>query len=108
MDEKGFILGIGEVTKRICRNVRRNAQFKEHTNRESCTVIETISPDGFSVTPLIIFKGQNHLAGWYKEAKVEEYWYGYAPKGFNNNQLCLEYLERIFEPETAIRYFKTS
>lgn len=104
LDEKGFILGIGDVTKRICRNVRQNAVYKEHRNRESCTVVETISADGFVLTPLIIFKGANHLAGWYREAKEEEYWYGYGPKGYNNSQLCMEYLQKIFEPETAARY----
>lgn len=69
MDKKGFILGIGKITKWICRNARKDSQFKEYTNRESCTVVESISVDGFVVTPLTIFKGQNHLAGWYKEKK---------------------------------------
>lgn len=72
-------------------------------NRESCSVVESICTDGFKVTPLIIFKGQNTLAGWFKEKKDEEYWYGHAPNGYNNSQLCLEYLERIFEPETYER-----
>lgn len=30
LDEKGFVLVAGEITKRICCNVRRNAQFKEY------------------------------------------------------------------------------
>lgn len=59
--------------------------------------------DGFYLTPLIIFKGQNQLAGWHKETKEVEYWYGHSTKGFNNSQLCLEYIEKIFEPETAAR-----
>lgn len=103
LDEKGFILGMGQSTKRICRNIRGNHQFKEHQNRESCSVIESISADAFILTPVVIFKGQNHLAGWYKDIKAEDYWYGHAPKGFNNSQLCLEYIKRVFEPETVVR-----
>lgn len=89
--------------RRICRNVRVYTQYKEAINRESCSVVESISPDGFNVTPLIIFKGKNTLAGWFKSKKNEEYWYGDATHGYNNSQLCLEYLERVFEPETSIR-----
>lgn len=105
MDEKGFILGVGQSTKRICRNVRKNHQFKGHQNRQSCTVIESMSADGFVLTPVVIFKGQNHCAGWYKDKKDEECWYGYQPKGFNNSQLCYEYLELVFEPETRTRSY---
>lgn len=74
IDEKGFVLGIEKVTncKRICCNVRRSAQFKEQRNRKSCTVIEAVSADGFVLTPLIIFKGANHLAGWHQKTKKEE------------------------------------
>lgn len=71
--------------------------------RESCTVVETIAPDSFTVTPLILFKGKHHLAGWYRENNVIDFWFGHSPKGYNNNQLCLEYIERIFEPETVAR-----
>lgn len=59
-----------------------------------------MSADGFVLTPVVIFKGQNYCAGWYKYKKEEEYWYRYQPKGFNNSQLCYEYLELVFEPET--------
>lgn len=44
-------MGIGNVTKRICRNVRKNYVYKEHRVRESCTVVEAVVPDGFFVTP---------------------------------------------------------
>lgn len=71
-DETGFILGVGDDVKRICRNIRSDSVFKEYKNRESCTVIESIAATGgFSVTPLVIFKGQNHLAGWYTDGDAE-------------------------------------
>lgn len=70
----------------------------------TCTMVETIAPDGFTITPLMLFKGKHHLAGWYREKNVIDTCFGHSPKGYNNNQLCLEYIERIFEPETAARY----
>lgn len=103
LDETGFLLGIGAEVKRITREIRHNPQFKEAINRESYSVIESICTDGFNVTPLIIFKGKNTLAGWFKNKKNVEYWYGHAIHGYNNSQLCLKYLKKIFEPETHIR-----
>lgn len=103
MDETGFILGMGDEVKRICRNIRKDSVYKEYRNRESCSVVECISTDGFTVTPLVIFKGSNHIAGWFKDPKLESYWYAHSPRGYNNSLLCLEYLQNIFEPETSIR-----
>lgn len=69
MDEKGFVLGVVDVTKRICPNVGQNMQFKEHRNCKSFTVLEAISFDGIVLTSLIIIKGVNHLADWYRDMK---------------------------------------
>ena len=97
-------MGVGRAVKRITRNVRTAAVFKEQRVRESCTVVETIGTDGFSLTLLIIFRGENQLAGWHKTRKEMEFWFGNATKGFNNSVICLEYFEKIFEPETRNRY----
>ena len=35
-----------------------------------------------------------------------EFWYGNATKGFNNSVICLEYFEKIFEPETRNWYLE--
>lgn len=102
LDEKGYQLGIGRAVKRITRNVR-NSIYKEQRVRESCTVVEAIATDGFFLTPLIIFRGQHQMAGWHKTTKEMEFWYSNATKGFNNNLICLDYMERIFEPETKNR-----
>ena len=52
---------------------------------------------------VIIFRGENQLAGWHKTKKAMEFWYSQATKGFNNNKICLQYMEKIFEPETKNR-----
>ncbi|RPA97142.1 CENP-B protein, partial [Choiromyces venosus 120613-1] len=73
--------------------------------RESCTVVEMIGADGFFLTLLIIFQGENQLAGWHKTKKEMEFWYRNAIKGFNNSVIYLEYFEKIFEPETRNRVY---
>lgn len=101
-------MGVGDVTKRICRDIQRDHVFKEHTNRESCTIVESVATDGFVLTPLIIFKGRNHLAGWYKDKKEHNFWYTCSEKGYNNSEIFFEYMKKIFVPETRERYDKTA
>lgn len=103
MDEKGFLLGIGLEVKRICRRGRKSHRFKEEGNRESCTLIETVSAAGRVLTPVIIWKAKQHIAGWYKEEKEENYWYGFQENGYNDSYIEQEYLEKVFEPETTDR-----
>jgi len=55
LDEKGYQLGIGKAVKRITRICQKSPVYKENGVWESCTVVESIAADGFSVTPLIIF-----------------------------------------------------
>ncbi|RPA90326.1 DDE-domain-containing protein, partial [Choiromyces venosus 120613-1] len=73
---------------------------------ESCTVVDTMGTDRFSLTPLIIFWGENQLAGWHKMRKEMEFWFGNATYGSNNSVICLEYFEKIFEPETRNRAYE--
>ena len=59
--------------------------YKEHRVHESCTVVESIATDGFSLTPLIIFRGENQIARWHKIKKEIDFWFGNASKEFNNS-----------------------
>jgi hypothetical protein len=104
LDEKGFVQGKGKRRKRICRNASRHkAQhyFKENGSRNFSTVVEAISRKAKICTPLIIFKGQQHTASWYRNEKKEDFWYAYQKKGYMNSIICLKYLENIFHPETS-------
>jgi len=94
---------VGRAVKRITRNVRASSVYKEQRVRESCKVVESVAADGLFLTLLIIFHGENQLAGWHKTKKEMKFWYGNATKSFNNNKICLEYMEKLFEPETKNR-----
>lgn len=104
MDEKGWRFGIGMKRKRMVR-WGSDKGYKEHTNRESCTIIETINPQGRYLTPVVIWKGvAGHLCGWYRSETKENYWYGTSPKGFNTQRLTIQYLKKNFDPETRPKY----
>jgi len=45
-----------------------------------------------------------HLCEWYKDETQENYWYAYSNKGYNNHNLMMEYLVKVFEPSTKPKY----
>ena len=68
MDEKGFQQGISDKAKVICVHRQRGMTGKMATDgtRKLITVVETISGDGVSLPPLVIYKGASHYMGWYQ------------------------------------------
>jgi hypothetical protein len=67
-------------------------------------MLETIAADGDSVlTPVITFKDAQFTASCFGSEKLENYWYGYSPNGYKDAIITSDYLENIFEPETAPR-----
>lgn len=59
-----FRLGIGQRRKRAVAVEGSDRAFKEQTNRESCTLIETISAAGNYTNPTIIWKVKKKLIEW--------------------------------------------
>jgi len=57
------------------------------------------------VSPFVINKGGGHYIGWYKNLKEKEktYQFSYSPKGWTDDQLALEWLQKVFLPETKQR-----
>ena len=55
MDEKGFLLGLGECSKVICTYKGRTFKMIDDGNRELLTVIESVSADGRVLPSLIIY-----------------------------------------------------
>jgi hypothetical protein len=101
-DEKGFRLACGGKKKRVVqRFARREHGSKEPRKRESLTVVECMSPDGRYVTPLVIYMSKaGPLCGWFREERKEDYWYTTAEKGFNNTAIFVQWMKKVFEPET--------
>jgi len=101
MDEKGFVMGQAHKVKVIVRRGRRNPRYVQDGNREMVTVIECISADGRVLPPLYIYKGSSHLVGWHTNVKIkDDATFAWSPKGWTDDKLGLEWLERNFEKYT--------
>ncbi|EFZ04333.1 DDE superfamily endonuclease [Metarhizium robertsii] len=93
MDETGFRIGTGKnqliVTKR-----KRAHDFGVPENRESATMIESISVGGRVIPAFLIFSGQMHVARWYGVPGLDD---NAAirpnPSGYSNDEISLEWLE---------------
>lgn len=106
MDEKPFRMGIGIKRKRMTAVHGSDKTYKEQTNRESCSLVECASAAGDYINPTIIWRAKSaHRCGWYKdisylETEVQDWWFGYSNKGYNTKGITLEWLQKVFEPET--------
>src|SRR5438046_10107682 len=54
MDEKGFLLGIANKVKVICRRGRKNPRYTCDGSRELITVLECVSAKGDLLPPMIV------------------------------------------------------
>lgn len=55
------------------------------------------------LTPSVIFKGQALREGWFDVSWVPDWRFAASKRGWTDNDLCLEWLENIFLPQTAQR-----
>lgn len=86
----------------ICQKGRRNPHLVQDGERQMVTIIEGVSAAGVVLQPMIINKGKAHTAGWYTHvSEAEPAVFAYSDKGWTDNDLGIEYLEKVFEPGTA-------
>lgn len=71
--------------KWITQNVQIAKMFKEQCAWEYCTIVKTFGTNRFSLTLLIIFWGENQIAGWYKTREKMELWFSNTIKNLNNS-----------------------
>lgn len=63
-DETGFAMGVISTAK-VISTFQKRPNNTLPGNRECITVIECINANGFSIPPMIIFKGKLHQSAWY-------------------------------------------
>lgn len=99
MDETGVMLSmLGSVKVLIGRDdVRgyRGAGVK----RTMVTAIECVSADGRSLHPLIIWPASTHRSNWTTHP-TPGWHYGFSENGYNDSKISLEWLTRVFDPQT--------
>jgi hypothetical protein len=65
------------------------------------TVVECVGSTGKVVSPLIIFKCGSNLSEWYTDSNLPPDWsITYLLNGWMSDELGLQWLEKIFEPNT--------
>ena len=108
MDETGYGIGLSQSTwvlvVREDRNKKEKKATKASTGRQEwVTSIEGVSASGRSLPPLVIFTAEGSLNSRWLPDKLEVQGWRWATsnKGWSNNTLAFEWLERVFEPCTA-------
>lgn len=102
-DEMGFQMGVISTARVVCGSEKAKPVCIQPGNREWVTVIECIRTDGWSLPPMVIFKGKQHLSTWYSEQLPPDWTIGVSENGWTNDTLGLSWLTDVFEKHTANR-----
>ena len=94
MDETGNGMGMVAATRVIVDSSVGSRVQAEPGRQEWITAIECICADGTSIPPLIIFAGENLIHNWVPTTMPENWKFTCNTKGWTNNVLGLEWLQR--------------
>ena len=85
-------MGVGAAHKVVTGSERRHRpSATQPGDREWVTVIQGVGAMGYAIPPFIIYKGKNHLSGWYQEMDIPQDWlFGVSANGWTTNELGLE------------------
>ena len=67
--------------------------------RQMVSAIECVSADGRSLAPLIIWPASTHRSNW-TTYPTPGWHYGHSENGYNDSKISLEWLTRVFDPQT--------
>jgi hypothetical protein len=101
MDETGIALGVCTNTRVIARASKRKAYIKAPGNREWVSIIESVSATGRKLRCMVIFKGKSLHTTWFPSESVPDWIYTTSENGWTANVIGLEWLRRIYIPETT-------
>ncbi|KAJ6020072.1 hypothetical protein N7499_003031 [Penicillium canescens] len=91
-DETGFQIGVGRDQFIITRHPKKKLFNGSITNRESVTVLEAVSADGFACPPLIILSAKQALARWFDAIKEDEH-LAVTDTGYINDTLAFQWIQ---------------
>ena len=108
MDEAGIMEGQGENGLVVGSAQKRFIQKKQPGSKAWTSFIECISPPGKALHPLVIFKGKSVQQQWFPMG-LEPYrgWkFTATENGWTSDDTALEWLQKVFIPQTAPRDLK--
>ena len=100
-DETGFQIGVGKDQWIVTREPRKKIFNGATTNRESVTVVECVSTDGYACPPVIILSGKQVLLRWFDAIQEDEH-LAVTDTGYINDQLAYQWIQK-FHKWTAPR-----
>ena len=107
MDEKGFLLGVNQRSKRVFSKQlweqKKVTATLQDGSREWITVIGCICADGSAVDPTIVFEGSSGLReGWLRDLEVGKHqiFCSTTASGWSNDNLGLAWIEQVFDRHT--------
>lgn len=102
MDEKAIIHGKSARVKVICVRGRRSPPLMKDGDGELTTLIEGIGGKNQVLPPMIIFKGAGQYRQWHQVLHPDHAAsvFCHSEKGWSNQLLGVEYLEKVFEVHT--------
>ena len=104
-DESGFRIGVGKNQKIVTSNSDPDCSLSlgSNTNRETVTIVEAISGDGYVLPPMVIVSGIIHQERWFTTTGIEDdSLIAVSDTGYSNDILSLEWLKH-FDRFTAKR-----
>ena len=105
MDEMGSSIGMIQGGHIIIDTTMQSKRELEIGRQEWVTCIECVCTDGSPLSPMIIFKGAKPLDKWIPgstEGATEASWKA-SDNGWTSNDLAVQWLREIFEPQTRIK-----
>ena len=83
-------------------NAKRKALLKGPQTRNWTSFIEAITADGRVLIPGIIFKGKELQKQWFLDEfkKIADWYYVTSPNGWTDDHIGVEWLERVYLPQT--------
>lgn len=101
MDETGVMLCmLGSIKVLVGKDDLRNYRGAG-VKRTMVTAIETVSADGRCL-PLIIWPGSTHRSNW-TTYPTPGWHYACSESGYTDSKISLEWLIRVFDPQTKER-----
>ena len=99
VDETGVMLSmLGSVQVLVGKDDLRGYRGAR-VKRTVVTAIECISGDGRYLNPMIIWPASTHRANW-TTFPTPGWHYAYSESGYTNSKISLEWLKRVFDPQT--------
>ncbi|OBS14998.1 hypothetical protein FPOA_14026 [Fusarium poae] len=102
VDEGGIITGLDSLVVGSA-DPKRKAFLKGPQTRNWTSFIEAVTADGRALVPGIIFKGKELQKQWFLEEfkQIADWYYITSPNGWTDDHIGIEWLERVYLPQTT-------